>query len=713
MKKIILGLFFSIVFATAGTMTDSRDGRTYRTAKINDQVWMAENLNYLTNGSMCYDNKNANCKKYGRLYTWEEAKNACPDGWHLPSYVEFWRLITNVEKETAKNANLRSKEWKNGADVKGFNALPAGVGERGFIEFVEKYVYSDEGSLAFFWTSSKDGIERTKRRAFLIGDDHAFLLSSEEKNVLSVRCLKNPNDDELDESPDNGVSNKNGGIMKDYRDGKVYKIVKAGNQVWMAENLSYKSRQTSCCGNSEYGCQTFGRLYSWKDANLACPAGWHLPSKEEFENLIDVTGKSSENLISCMGWEKACDKNSTIGFSAFPVYGGVNMNEWKTQKSSCVVGGASYFWSSTKKENGRDAYILELEPFSVAVLAQEIHHNENPVRCVKDDTNTLLNIYGPSKNEIGTGKDKNWENEVCSQPELRDNRDSKRYKTMKIGTMAWMAENLKYDDPESACYDNDPMNCEKYGRMYQWEVSRTICPEGWRLPSRQEYEDLIKYATLKAKDVKKSVLILKSKSEWNGTNELGFDAKPFGGHSGENDEFFGVGRYTAFWSVTPSLCDDESGGECEGPQYAYQMSLQDDKTMVSESEQSDYSYVRCVRAAFNGPCKSYHQEAVSRSSDDLPKKLSKEDVSKVVSKNMPRLLETQKNFSRRNHHLSGKIVFSVSIQPRGVVESCEIISSTTRDVVFDRKIKAEVKHWTFPKSREGIKVTIPLTFNEL
>ncbi len=83
------------------TFTDPRDNQSYRIKTFEkdlglgitvSQTWMIDNLNFEMPNSWCYKKRKKNCQEYGRLYTWEAAKNACPAGWHLPSEVEWQRL---------------------------------------------------------------------------------------------------------------------------------------------------------------------------------------------------------------------------------------------------------------------------------------------------------------------------------------------------------------------------------------------------------------------------------------------------------------------------------------------------------------------------------------------------------------------------------------------------------------------------------------------
>lgn len=75
-----------------GTFADPRDEQTYKTIDIGNQTWFAENLNFTTSNSWTYDDDPANSDIYGRLYTWDAALTACPNGWHLPSDDE-WKTL--------------------------------------------------------------------------------------------------------------------------------------------------------------------------------------------------------------------------------------------------------------------------------------------------------------------------------------------------------------------------------------------------------------------------------------------------------------------------------------------------------------------------------------------------------------------------------------------------------------------------------------------
>jgi len=90
-----------------GTFTDERDGKVYKTVKIGNQVWMAENLNCKIGNSWCYDDKNF--QKYGRFYDWNTAMTYCrPKGWHLPTDAEWENLVNFVGGSEVAGKVLKS-----------------------------------------------------------------------------------------------------------------------------------------------------------------------------------------------------------------------------------------------------------------------------------------------------------------------------------------------------------------------------------------------------------------------------------------------------------------------------------------------------------------------------------------------------------------------------------------------------------------------------
>ncbi|MDR2593244.1 MAG: tetratricopeptide repeat protein [Fibromonadaceae bacterium] len=124
--------------------------------------------------------------------------------------------------------------------------------------------------------------------------------------------------------------------------------------------------------------------------------------------------------------------------------------------------------------------------------------------------------------------------------DFTDNRDGKKYKTVVIGTQTWMAENLNYYASGSKCYNNNLVNCQKYGRLYDWNTAMKVCPIGWHLPSKEEWQILTHFAGGDEVAGKK----LKAKNVWDdyegnsgkGTNDYGFFALP-GGFDSSNLSF--------------------------------------------------------------------------------------------------------------------------------------------------------------------------------
>lgn len=185
-------------FVADAKMVDSRDGQAYKTVQIGGQTWMAENLNYQTGESKCYDNKPENCDKYGRLYVWREAVTACPDGWHLPNKQELEDLRT-LAGQKAGNIDMAgtvlksTTGWKvnsgksgNGTDGLGFGALSAGSYDSDLADFYF------EGLGAYFWSSTESGSDGAYGLSLRYYNEGANVGYGNKNYGFSVRCVKNP-----------------------------------------------------------------------------------------------------------------------------------------------------------------------------------------------------------------------------------------------------------------------------------------------------------------------------------------------------------------------------------------------------------------------------------------------------------------------------------------------------------------------------------------
>ena len=631
-----------------GSFTDPRDGKIYRTVKIGDQVWMAENLNFETDSSFCYNDSAEYCAKYGRLYVWTAAMDACPSGWHLPDLAEWKMLLAAVGGDSIAGMKLKSTSgWNsdgNGTDDFGFTVLPAGGwGSKDFV-----------GEAAAFWTSEWYGEYDDYAYGIRLYTDTIVRKFNGRKYIgHSVRCVKGSEYD--------ATAN----TLKDLRDGKVYKTVKIGDQVWMAENLNYSdSTKTAslkgkswCYDNDTDNCEKYGRLYTWaaaidsvalandakapldcgygKSCNLptqvrgVCPEGWHLPNDDEWVAMLTAVGwQSNENKVlkSQSGWSGNGNGSDSSGFSALPAgYYNGSFNH---------AGDEADFWSSFDHYSDY-AYKMKLDnnmKCDRGCINDERKNVGNSVRCVKDgiavpasssssaessSSSSSVTLVTPCKTET---------EDNCEYGTLIDSRDGQTYKTVTIGTQTWMAENLNYaytdvpysyaayeSDSTSWCFDNALDNCAMYGRLYTWSVAmdsvgvwstkgkgcgydktcnvdsagsvRGICPEGWHLPTQTEWGTL--FAAVGGMST--AGKMLKSTSGWtsngNGTDGYSFAALPADSRTAGGD-YRNKGYFTNFWSSS----EKDSGT-------VYTMSL----TYYVENADLTYRYkaeglsVRCVK----------------------------------------------------------------------------------------------------------------------
>jgi len=190
-----------------GNNTMSCGGQTYRTVKIGEQTWMAENLNYNVSGSNCYENNEANCTIYGRQYKWVAAmalpasscnseescsnysqinakhRGICPSGWHIPSDEEWTILIDFVGIKAGTKLKATSgwnsyRDVPSGSDTYGFTALPGGGGDEGI---------SDSGD---WWSATHGGNKASILIIYNNSEDVTISSGFKAWGLFSVRCLQ-------------------------------------------------------------------------------------------------------------------------------------------------------------------------------------------------------------------------------------------------------------------------------------------------------------------------------------------------------------------------------------------------------------------------------------------------------------------------------------------------------------------------------------------
>ncbi len=169
------------------------------------------------------------------------------------------------------------------------------------------------------------------------------------------------------------ATNVESGTLEDKRDGKSYKTVKIGNQTWMAENLNLETEESVCSQLLPGNCERYGRLYIMEEAKTACPDGWHLPSKEEWEYMIDFNG----------GKETAADKLKVDGESGFNALMG-GFREWSREKEFYYREMQTFFWSSTTADT-YNGWVIGMRKYDAEMIIDKFDFRYYfSCRCLKD-----------------------------------------------------------------------------------------------------------------------------------------------------------------------------------------------------------------------------------------------------------------------------------------------------------------------------------------
>ena len=190
------------------------DGNVYKTVKIGNQWWMAENLkvthyrngdaipnvtdntawNGLTSGAYCdYNNISTNADIYGRLYNWyavNDGRGIAPEGWHVPSYTEWQTFVNYLGGSSISGGKMKetgTDHWispNTGAtNESGFGGLPGG-------QRLPSGIYEILGYVGLYWSSSQISSSNSWWLNMVYNNASIYYGDCDKKYGISVRCIK-------------------------------------------------------------------------------------------------------------------------------------------------------------------------------------------------------------------------------------------------------------------------------------------------------------------------------------------------------------------------------------------------------------------------------------------------------------------------------------------------------------------------------------------
>ncbi|MFK5855086.1 MAG: FISUMP domain-containing protein [Bacteroidota bacterium] len=524
--------------ACGGTLTDSRDAQNYTTVQIGTQCWMAENLNIGTmiigttdqtdNSTIekyCYDDNSSKCSTYGGLYQWDEmmeystaegTQGICPAGWHVPTDGEYSTLITILGGESVAGGKMKetgTTHWNSpntgATNSSGFTGLPGGFR-------TTSGTFTDINGYGNFRTSS----EVSTTTSWLYGLTYFSAQIAWGNHLkatgISVRCLQDEaNINQAPAQPSNPCS-------ADASTGQNIDLTLS----WTCSDvdsdpITYDVYFGQTNPPSLISSAQTSDSYDPGTLDASTTYYWKITATDNHSNSTEgvVWSFATFNTPpSIIGETNLYDKTICETFSITPIVSGA-VYQWTVPTGSTITSG-----------QGTASIVVDFGSTSgnISVIEDD--------GCSNGATATLAITINPAPTD-GNGYE---------------------YSNKKIGTQRWLTENLKatkYNDgtdityapvdadwqaattPVYSWYGNDPSNEDVYGALYKGYIaftSNNVCPNGWHIPSSNEYSTLANF--LGGESVAGGKLKEAGTAHWNSpntgaTNEVCYTALP-GGYRG-------------------------------------------------------------------------------------------------------------------------------------------------------------------------------------
>jgi len=726
MKTIVtlLILLATAVFAQQkGSFTDPRDKKTYKTVKIGEQVWMAQNLNY--HGAdgflgLCYGDEPAkkikktdNCNKYGRLYDWNEAMKACPNGWNLPSDEEWQTLVDFVGGYEVAGKKLKSKsgwpvhdfsetspkvpkcKWsertKEEIDNRGRVIKPAGViehdkcttDEYGFSALPGGYgvYYGDYGGTVRFvsvgndggwWSASVDGYGRraySRDMSYSLGSvlrggnpsyggvSHSSYGRRDINDLFSVRCFRDGEAKEIKITQD--VISVDGRTVVETatvaeQDGLVIEALKNA--------LQNKSRSANIQIDQNINYNIFSKVIATVSASGYIDINYasEVNGKNHIENINFQGGNNSS---------ESSDNNLNLTVAISQEY----LEIWARGGSLPKVfhkechDGKTLNLCALHKESEEDPGKILMSVYSKRDSAYIDSNNEfiEEINLIQPGA-TVATLSKYSSRKLACGQTAPGVEDICTNGKLAVTlRPRSAYDELAKTLIA--IHNRFIDSPDA-----------KEIRIvadYDIEISKVLKVHH---EAKTAGFTKIKFATLTAKTSKSNYSAYELMKDPNFAKDIDKVLSKVGGLQSSGKTELGDRRGSARGSSNDDYEEAGSG---------------DIGTKVS------------------GGVKAPSARDVDMGSGDGSR--SKAEIMAVTNARMPGLRNIYNKYLKLKPDFSGKVTLKFTIAPGGDIVSISIVSSTTGYSEFDNAIKAMVATWKWKAIESGNTTpTIPFRFEE-